>query len=165
MPEIRKVNGLTQALVVSLIVMIGTGCASIIKGGGSQAIQFKSNPSGAKCDLSDFNTNNKLSSITTPAIVPLEKSNGYFKYAKYRINCSLDGKISQEAIIEGYANGWYIGGNLLFGGLIGYLIVDPATGAMWSLEPELVSVDFDEPSKSILKKQDVSDNSTAKANQ
>lgn len=164
MLEIRKMIGLTQTLVVSLIVIIGSGCASIIKGGSSQAIQFKSYPSGANCDVHDFITNNKLSSITTPAIVPLEKSKGYFKYAKYRVNCSLEGRNSQEAIIEGYANGWYIGGNLIFGGLIGYLIVDPATGAMWSLEPELVSVDFDEPSKSILKKQGVSDNTTAKAN-
>lgn len=31
-------------------------------------------------------------------------------------------------------NGWYIG-NLLFGGIIGLLIVDPATGAMWTLIP------------------------------
>ena len=27
-------------------------------------------------------------------------------------------------------NGWYIG-NILFGGLIGMIIVDPATGDMW----------------------------------
>jgi len=31
-------------------------------------------------------------------------------------------------------DGWYIAGNLLFGGLIGYFIVDPATGAMWTLK-------------------------------
>jgi hypothetical protein len=29
-------------------------------------------------------------------------------------------------------DGWYIG-NILFGGVIGFLIVDPATGAMWKL--------------------------------
>jgi hypothetical protein len=34
-------------------------------------------------------------------------------------------------------DGWYFG-NLLFGGLIGILIVDPATGAMWKL-PENVN--------------------------
>ncbi len=164
MKIIREIRVLTPTLVVSLVLIISSGCASIIKGGGPQAIQFKSYPTGASCDIRDYNTNNKLSSIITPSIVPLEKSKGYFKYAKYRVNCSLEDRISQEAIIEGYANGWYIGGNLLAGGLIGYLIVDPATGAMWTLEPNLVSVDFDEPSKSILKRPVVSDNTTAKVN-
>jgi hypothetical protein len=30
--------------------------------------------------------------------------------------------------------GWYLFGNVVFGGLIGILIVDPATGAMWALD-------------------------------
>lgn len=29
-------------------------------------------------------------------------------------------------------SGWYVG-NVVFGGLIGLLIVDPATGAMWGI--------------------------------
>lgn len=29
-------------------------------------------------------------------------------------------------------NGWYMG-NILIGGLVGMLVVDPASGAMWSL--------------------------------
>jgi len=36
-------------------------------------------------------------------------------------------------------NGWYIG-NLLFGGLIGLLIVDPLTGAMWTLDPKDINL-------------------------
>ena len=30
-------------------------------------------------------------------------------------------------------DGWYIG-NIIFGGLLGILIIDPATGAMWRLD-------------------------------
>ena len=30
-------------------------------------------------------------------------------------------------------DGWYIG-NIVFGGLIGWLVVDPASGAMWKLQ-------------------------------
>ena len=33
-------------------------------------------------------------------------------------------------------DGWFIG-NLLFGGIIGVLIVDPITGAMWKLPKQL----------------------------
>jgi len=36
--------------------------------------------------------------------------------------------------------GWYIAGNILVGGLIGWFIVDPITGAMWNLEPENVEM-------------------------
>lgn len=34
-------------------------------------------------------------------------------------------------------SGWYFG-NLVFGGLIGMLIVDPLTGAMYNLKPEKI---------------------------
>jgi hypothetical protein len=34
-------------------------------------------------------------------------------------------------------NGWYFG-NIIFGGLIGLLAVDPATGAMYTLKPDAV---------------------------
>ena len=34
-------------------------------------------------------------------------------------------------------SGWYFG-NLVFGGLIGMLIVDPLTGAMYNLEPKKI---------------------------
>lgn len=36
-------------------------------------------------------------------------------------------------------DGWYFG-NILFGGLIGFLIVDPATGAMYTLKPDTLNV-------------------------
>lgn len=34
--------------------------------------------------------------------------------------------------------GWYIAGNLLVGGILGWLIVDPLSGAMWTLSPAQV---------------------------
>jgi hypothetical protein len=43
-------------------------------------------------------------------------------------------------MLQGRTGGWYLGGNLLFGGSIGYLIVDPVTGAMWTLAPEDINV-------------------------
>lgn len=38
-------------------------------------------------------------------------------------------------------DGWYIG-NIFFGGLMGLLVIDPITGAMWKL-PKIVSVSLD----------------------
>jgi hypothetical protein len=40
--------------------------------------------------------------------------------------------------VDSRINGWYVG-NIVFGGIIGSLIVDPLTGAMWALESEQVN--------------------------
>jgi hypothetical protein len=60
-------------------------------------------------------------------------------------------------------DGWYIG-NIIFGGLIGFLIVDPATGAMWKLDTEFVnetlsktSASIDEPSLKVFGYNDIPD--------
>jgi hypothetical protein len=40
--------------------------------------------------------------------------------------------------VTSHPNGWYIAGNLVFGGLIGWFIVDPFNGAMYNLSPETI---------------------------
>ena len=48
------------------------------------------------------------------------------------VEVSKEGFEKKTIQIESKTNGWYIG-NLLFGSLIGFLIIDPLTGAMWTL--------------------------------
>ena len=60
---------------------------------------------------------------------------GYFKAAEYSITYSKPGFEDLTLPITSEVDGWYIG-NLFFGGLIGFLVVDPATGAMWKLPAE-----------------------------
>lgn len=127
--------------IIVLILFSFIGCASIIKGGGHQGVQFNSEPPDAKITVTDLRNGNVVAATAkTPQIVMLQKDAGYFKYAKYLVAIEKDGYEKKELTIEGDVNGWYIGGNLIFGGLIGYLIVDPATGAMWTINPETVSV-------------------------
>ena len=45
---------------------------------------------------------------------------------------------TKEVSVGAKLGGWYAG-NFIFGGLIGFLIVDPATGAMWTLSPKEVN--------------------------
>jgi hypothetical protein len=54
------------------------------------------------------------------------------------VNISKAGFAPQTIPVNSRANGWYIGGNILFGGLIGWLIVDPLNGHMYTLAPEYV---------------------------
>ncbi|MCR6720052.1 MAG: hypothetical protein NVV59_07060 [Chitinophagaceae bacterium] len=59
--------------------------------------------------------------------------------AEYQVKISSPGFEEQVIPINFKLNGWYFG-NLLIGGVLGMLIVDPATGAMWKLETPPVNV-------------------------
>ena len=79
----------------------------------------------------------RIHSGKTPSTVTLKSGAGFFQGEEYKITFTKDGYSSTTATISSTMDGWYIG-NILFGGLIGILIVDPATGAMWKL-PDAIS--------------------------
>jgi hypothetical protein len=60
------------------------------------------------------------------------------------VKISKDGYVDQEIPVKSSPNGWYIGGNFIFGGLIGWFIVDPLNGGMYTLSPEQVSASLGE---------------------
>lgn len=107
-----------------------SGCASIVDGGPEQ-VQVTSKPLGAKFTVYD-KAGTPVESRTTPACVTLKRDSGYCKPADYTIKFEADGYNPDELKLRARMNGWYIG-NIIFGGPIGILIVDPATGAMWTL--------------------------------
>jgi len=55
------------------------------------------------------------------------------------VTISKDGYKTQTIPVKSKPNGWYIAGNFIFGGLIGWFIVDPLNGAMYNLSPEQVN--------------------------
>ena len=64
---------------------------------------------------------------------------GHFKGKNYTVVFKKEGYKDHEMAIKRGPDGWFIFGNLLFGGLVGWLIVDPITGAMWTLPKEITS--------------------------
>ena len=56
----------------------------------------------------------------------------------YTATLSHQGYETKKINVECRVNGWYFG-NILIGGLLGMLIVDPATGAMYRLDSEGIS--------------------------
>lgn len=74
--------------------------------------------------------------------VTLKKGRGYFKPETYIVKFSKEGFAPREVTVKGQMNGWYLG-NVIFGGLIGLLAVDPATGAMYTLTPKAVGATLD----------------------
>ncbi len=55
------------------------------------------------------------------------------------VDISKQGFETKTVEITSPLNGWYVG-NIIFGGLLGILIVDPLTGAMWTLSPKEIDV-------------------------
>ncbi|SEG71449.1 hypothetical protein [Halopseudomonas aestusnigri] len=115
-----------------------TGCASILSD-SQYPVSIQSTPSGA-----DFKVSRQNGSVihqgTTPATVTLPSGDGYFSSAEYNVEFSKEGYQNQRMHMQGELDGWYWG-NILFGGLIGLLFVDPATGAMYKL-PETTNANL-----------------------
>src|SRR5215475_3636994 len=112
-----------------------SGCATIVHG-GPRPISVASSPPGAKVSIYD-RSNNVVQTSTTPFVAQLPTHFGYFKGQQYRLVFELPSYATAEAHLESTVSGWYFA-NLVFGGLIGMLIVDPLTGAMYNLTPEKI---------------------------
>ncbi|MBI3617932.1 MAG: hypothetical protein HY210_06940 [Candidatus Omnitrophica bacterium] len=122
-----------QFFAAILIIPGLTSCASIVKGGG-QNISINSKPSDANVEVFDMN-GATVGTGATPYKIYLKTGRGYFSSQDYKVVINKSGYSSKTIYLSSRVSGWYAFGNLLFGGLIGYLIVDPLTGSMWTLEP------------------------------
>lgn len=127
-----------RMIVVLLLlpVLCLSGCATIV-GKDMFPITVNSNPDGASISIVDEN-GKKMFSGTAPTTVSLAAGESYMHAKTYTITFSKPGYADQYATVKATLSGWYFG-NILFGGLIGMLIVDPITGKMWKLPPEVVT--------------------------
>lgn len=115
-----------------------SGCATIV-GDDTQLVQVNTEPTGVQFQIKD-ETGATVAQGTTPQGVTLAKSDGsYFGKKSYQITMGKDGYSPVTLPIKASANGWYIGGNIVFGGLIGWLAVDPFNGGMYTLKPKQVT--------------------------
>jgi len=112
-----------------LAVVVLTGCATIISG-TSQDISVDSRPR-ARIEITS-STGAVFYSGDSPAIVRLPR-----KYT-YTVTVRASGYGSQTIVVSQRFNAWFIG-NIIFGGIPGG-VVDAITGAMYNLEPAIISV-------------------------
>ena len=123
----------TKKIITAAIIstaMLTTGCASIVSD-SQWPVSVTSTPNHAEYTIRNED-GVTVASGTTPNTVILSSGAGYFDGETYRIHYSKDGYGASDRTVDSSLNGWYFG-NLLFGGVIGLAIVDPATGAMWKL--------------------------------
>ena len=127
---------LLRPFAVSTTILFLAACASIVSD-SKGVVTISSNPTAAQIAIAD-QSGVEVYRGTTPATITLDASAGYFDGQEYTVTFSKEGYDSTTVKVDSTINGWYVG-NIVFGGLIGWLIVDPLTGAMWALDTEHVN--------------------------
>ena len=125
-------------VIASAAVLALSGCASIFNG-KTQSVVVSSVPAGATALVTN-RAGEQVHTGVTPVTLTLNRGAGYFKAENYTITLTKAGYDTKQLTLSGSVSGWYIG-NILFGGLIGMLAVDPVTGAMYTF-PETTSADL-----------------------
>jgi hypothetical protein len=137
MSQNRLVRG---ALVFGMVgaSLFAGGCASIVNS-GNREITVATQPPGATASVrkSGGSISDVVAVEKTPCTISLDPKKSYFSGQSYTLRLELPGYKVTEVELTPKMSGWYWG-NLLFGGLIGMLAVDPATGAMWNIAPEKI---------------------------
>lgn len=116
------------ALICSILA--ASGCASIASG-TDQNITVTAVPQ-ATIEIASFEAGQLYYSGGSPAIVVLPRNR------TYTVLVRASGYRDVSFSIGRRLNGWYFG-NILVGWIAGF-IIDALTGAMWKLEPAVISV-------------------------
>ena len=126
---------IAASLAASLLLL--TGCATLV-GSSTASVAISSVPPGAAVNIVD-ETGFAVYKGATPTTVILEKSNGgYWGGKRFKVTLSLAGYQDQTVLLNTHANGWYLAGNFMLGGVIGWFLVDPLNGGMYTLSPDKV---------------------------
>jgi hypothetical protein len=128
---------LKRIAVIALVGACATlgACATIVHS-GPRPVSVASTPAGAKVSIYDRD-GNLVQTNTTPFLAQLPTKYRYFQGQTYRLVFEMPGHAGTEVKLGSSLSGWYLG-NVVFGGLIGLLIVDPMTGAMYNLTPDKI---------------------------
>lgn len=122
--------------ILSLIWVVGcllltSGCASIASSKYHPAI-FNSKPPGAMVTIVN-ESGRTVYQGKTPFRVILSASDGYFDSMDYTARFEYPCYKTESIALETSVNPWYFG-NVILGGPVGFLFIDPATGAMFTLK-------------------------------
>lgn len=120
---------------LGLVALALSGCASIISG-STQDVVIHSTP-GANYVVTNSYGNQVAGGTVggdASAQMNLIRAAGYFSPHSYKVKLSKPGYHPATVDIDSGLNGWYFA-NIVFGGVVGMVIVDPLTGAMYRLVP------------------------------
>jgi len=134
-----------KMMLILLAMVMLSGCASIVAG-SHRDINIKSTPPDATVSIQERESKQIVHKGQTPLIVPLSTRGGYFKSKQYDVTISKDGYDTKTVNIDSFLSGWYAGNLILWPvAVLGGLLVDPLTGAMWSLTPKNIDAVLETP--------------------
>lgn len=119
------------SIIFLAVIILFSSCASIVSK-SLYPITIDSTPANAKISITD-KKGKEIYLGNTPATVKLKAGAGFFTKAEYQVKFSSAGYEDKIVPVVFKLDGWYFG-NILIGGFLGMLIIDPATGAMWKLD-------------------------------
>ena len=117
-------------VAVLLVASLMPGCATIVGQSGTP-VAISSTPDNARYVVKDRDGSAIMSGVT-PAVLALKNGDRYFKPGEYTVELSKPGYRDRLIFIDAKMNNWYWG-NFLFGWVLGFFLIDPVTGAMWTL--------------------------------
>ena len=123
-----------RILVLVLVSVMVCGCATILSK-SKYPVAIRSEPPDVSFKITDM-LGREIFTGRTPTIVNLSSGAGYFKKAEYRIVLEKSGYLPTTRYLQADFDSYYLC-NSCWGGsdfFIGFLVVDPITGAMWKLD-------------------------------
>ena len=143
--------GVSKFMFLMTIILLTPSCASIVSK-SVYPITINSTPPEARITITD-KKGVEIYTGETPAIVKLKAGSGYFSQAEYQVRFEKPGYETKVLPVVFKLDGWYWG-NILSGGLLGMLVIDPLTGAMFKLDTEFLDARLTQ-SKASLKKEEL----------
>lgn len=126
--------GKSKLLLAGMALFMASGCASIVSK-SNYPVKINSTPTGVPFTIIS-ETGQVVHKGETPQTVTLSAKGGFFEGMGYRVEFNKPGRETYTQLITPKLDGWYAG-NIFIGGLLGMLIIDPATGAMYKLPREV----------------------------
>jgi hypothetical protein len=129
---------------VSVGVIAGSlglvSCATVLQGGSRPGgVTITSEPPAAHVTITNLWTRQPVLEATTPVVASLARHAGYMQPARYQVVVEKPGYEPYILRLEAQVDERYFG-NLVAGGPLGLLVIDPLTGAMYALPSHVHTV-------------------------
>jgi hypothetical protein len=131
---------LSRCLLVCVLVgNLGlVSCATVLHS-GPEPVTITSEPPDARVTITDLRTHQLLLRASTPVVAPLTRHAGYMRPARYQVVVEKPGYQPYVLVLQAELEKKYFG-NFVAGGPLGFLVIDPLTGAMYALPSRVHAV-------------------------
>jgi len=112
-----------------------SGCASIMSH-TRYTVSLESRPNACMVTVENLDSG-EVQTLTTPSQLTLKAKSGYASPAGYRLIFKKEGYYPEVRSLHARLDAWYVGNFAPGLSIVGMLIVDPLTGAMWRLDKKV----------------------------